>query len=40
MYIVRNANGEVVLMASRKEDAMAVVKSGPADKTTYTLEKK
>lgn len=39
MYVVRNANGEVVVMASRYEDAMAVVKSGAADKETYTLEK-
>lgn len=40
MYIVRNANNEVILMASRKEDAVAVVKAGPSDKTTYTMEKK
>lgn len=40
MYIVRNSKGECVLIATRKEDAMALVKSGPADNTTYTMEKK
>jgi len=40
MYIVRNSKGEVVLMASRKEDAAAMIKAGPTDKTTYTMEKK
>ena len=39
MYVVRASKGEVVIMASRYKDAMAVVKSGTADKETYTLEK-
>ena len=40
MYIVRNSKGECVLVASRKEDAKAMLKASPADKEIYTMEKK
>ena len=39
MYIVKNASGAVVLIATRKEDAEAIVKAGPLDQQTYVMEK-
>lgn len=39
MYIVRDTKGAVVLIATRKEDAKAIVKSGPVDNEKYVMEK-
>lgn len=39
MWIVKDSKGAVVLIASRKQDAEAIVASGPADKKQYFLEK-
>ena len=37
MYIVRNGNGDIVVMASRRDDAEACTKTF-LDKTQYTIE--
>ena len=39
MYIVRNDNGDIVAMASRREDAEVYTKTS-LDKTQYTIEKR
>ena len=38
MYTVRNSQGQIVLMATRKADAAAVIQAGKLDKEKYTLE--
>ena len=38
MYIVRDKKGNVVVIASRKEDALAVMQAGPVDNERYTME--
>jgi len=38
MYTVRNSQGRVVLVATRKTDAEAVIQASKLDKETYTLE--
>ena len=39
MYIVKDSAGEIVAIATRKEDAEAMASGGSVDKKTYTVEK-
>lgn len=38
MYVVRDTNGDVAVIASRIEDAYAYVDAAQLDKTEYTIE--
>jgi len=38
MYTVRNSQGRVVLVATRKADAEAVIRASRLDNEKYTLE--
>ena len=37
MYTVRNSEGEVALITSRKEDAISFITAGSVDKTEYIV---
>lgn len=39
MYIVRNSEGKICVICTRKEDAMAFVNSSKLDNTVYTVTK-